>query len=94
VVTAALHALPCEFADISPATRIRTSQATGEGSIIGWEETRAHPRQGMKEDMGAVGGRVDLGAVLLFLFMRNDEWGRCQFASVDIGLADLVRVSL
>jgi hypothetical protein len=64
------------------------------GCILGWEETRAHPCQGVKEDMGAVGGRVDLGAVLLFLFMRNDKWGRCQFASVDIGLADLVRVSL
>jgi hypothetical protein len=110
VITAALHALPCEFADISPTDWIGAGQAAGEGSImrmgsvsctggrlgciLGWEETRAHPCQGMEEDMAAVSRRVDLGAVVLFLFMRNDKRSCCQFASVDIGLEDLVRVSV
>lgn len=96
--TAASKTLPCKFADIGPADGIGASEASREGgivgvcticcicaslsSILGREETWAHPGQGVEENMATIGGCWGLGSVLLFLLMRDDEWSRCQFCSV------------
>lgn len=69
--TAASKALPCEFAYIGPADGIGASEAPRErsivgmrtvsgtrvvfGSVFGWKETRAHPGQGVEENMAALG---------------------------------------